>query len=423
MKTEAIFGPPGTGKTRSLIERTHAHKHQNVLYLSFTKAAALEAASRTGAFVRPSTIHSLTFNALGMSRASVVDKGKLAEFGKASGIPFMGSERGSDELQEGDEYLAVLEYANNRIIPPSAAWEQFGCPGTKTRFDNFCLSYLDWKKMYGFMDFDDMLKTFTEDDRAKPPRADVVFLDEAQDCSPQQWLAFLKVVKDAKKVYIAGDDDQAIYEWSGADPHGMINFAEETDGVVQVLNQSFRVPQAPLHIAIESCLSKLTKRVPKEFRPAPAMGSVDFYGSMLNIDFDKLNDGKSTMILLRDRFLVEEVKKELNRQMIPYDVLGGYSPWTGKYAAALKRKEKIDIPIFWRDFYEQADLTLPINITVSTIHQAKGREAERVVLDLTLRGKPLLAMALDRDPELRVLYVALTRTLDELILCGESPLL
>lgn len=77
----------------------------------------------------------------------------------------------------------------------------------------------------------------------------------------------------------------------------------------------------------------------------------------------------------------------------------------------------------WQDFYRQADLKQEIKVQLSTIHQAKGRESARVILDLSLSATVLEDLYRRPDPELRVLYVALTRTSDQLILCGENPLL
>ena len=42
-------------------------------------------------------------------------------------------------------------------------------------------------------------------------------VDEAQDLTPLQWDMVVKIVKGVDRIYIAGDDDQAIYEWNGAD--------------------------------------------------------------------------------------------------------------------------------------------------------------------------------------------------------------
>ncbi len=45
----------------------------------------------------------------------------------------------------------------------------------------------------------------------KIPEFDVVFIDEAQDLSPIQWKLYDILKSKSKKIYLAGDDDQAIY--------------------------------------------------------------------------------------------------------------------------------------------------------------------------------------------------------------------
>lgn len=49
------------------------------------------------------------------------------------------------------------------------------------------------------------------------PEFDVIFIDEAQDLSPLQWQLYDVLKTKTKDIYLAGDDDQAIFAWAGAD--------------------------------------------------------------------------------------------------------------------------------------------------------------------------------------------------------------
>lgn len=53
-------------------------------------------------------------------------------------------------------------------------------------------------------------------------------VDEAQDLTPLQWDMVVKIAKSVWRVYIAGDDDQAIYEWNGAEVEYFQTFPVET---------------------------------------------------------------------------------------------------------------------------------------------------------------------------------------------------
>ena len=66
------------------------------------------------------------------------------------------------------------------------------------------------------------------------------------------------------------------------------------------------------------------------------------------------------------------------------------------------------------DYYHRAlavhkDLTVPPKIELSTIHKAKGREADNVVVLLDQTGNIMDAMILNPDNEHRNWYVAVTR--------------
>jgi len=76
--------------------------------------------------------------------------------------------------------------------------------------------------------------------RGRAPKLDVMFVDEAQDLSPLQWAVVRKLCDHADKIYIAGDDDQAIYRWAGADVDYLISNSKNAI----VLKQSYRIPKS-----------------------------------------------------------------------------------------------------------------------------------------------------------------------------------
>ena len=83
------------------------------------------------------------------------------------------------------------------------------------------------------------------------------FIDEAQDLSPIQWKMFDVLKENSKHVILAGDDDQAIYGWAGAD---VKRFQQEPAKEI-VLPQSYRVPKLVQHIA-----NNILSRIPDERR-------------------------------------------------------------------------------------------------------------------------------------------------------------
>ena len=54
------------------------------------------------------------------------------------------------------------------------------------------------------------------------PNFDVVFIDEAQDLSLMQWNMVKTIWNRTEDNYIAGDDDQAIFKWAGANVDSFI---------------------------------------------------------------------------------------------------------------------------------------------------------------------------------------------------------
>ena len=72
------------------------------------------------------------------------------------------------------------------------------------------------------------------------PQLKVVFLDEAQDLTPLQWKIAHLINEKTDRMFIAGDDDQAIYGFAGSSPDWLLWLAKRWP--TQILEQSWRVP-------------------------------------------------------------------------------------------------------------------------------------------------------------------------------------
>ena len=106
-----------------------------------------------------------------------------------------------------------------------------------------------------------MISKFTQKDLS--PTFEVVFIDEAQDLSFLQWKMVKSIWNKSKDVYLAGDDDQAIFRWAGADLNYFINLK----GNIKILDESHRVPSGDIHNLAMRLVNRIIKRRPKLWKP------------------------------------------------------------------------------------------------------------------------------------------------------------
>ena len=82
-------------------------------------------------------------------------------------------------------------------------------------------------------------------------------------------------------MYIAGDDDQAIYEWNGAKPQRFVEYVGEKI----VLDQSYRVPSL-VHPIAERISERIISREPKIYKPRKEEGTVSNVSSIELLPLD-----------------------------------------------------------------------------------------------------------------------------------------
>jgi DNA helicase-2/ATP-dependent DNA helicase PcrA len=144
----------------------------------------------------------------------------------------------------------------------------------------------------------------------------VLFIDEAQDLSALQWRMVDLLIENANETYVAGDDDQAIYRWAGADVNHFINL----EGKVEVLGQSYRIPRSH-HLIAQRLIHKVSNRRPKVFQPRDEEGVVSWHRHSEEVD---LSQG-SWLLLSRTKRGADQLEEEVRQRGFLYVYEGGRS--------------------------------------------------------------------------------------------------
>ena len=319
MKT-IILGPPGTGKTTTLLNLVDEFIQQGVRpkqigYFSFTKKAAKEAASRAsvkfGLDVETDlsnfrTLHSYAFRMLGMSKEKMMKIEDYREFGQKCGIPIRTANYSAEDgtFNSDNEYLTII---NTAAVKRMDLLDYYDSRKNLLDIERNTLFLLAeelkrFKREKELKDFNDLLEDFIK--KEINPSFEVLFIDEAQDLSLIQWEMVRAIWKNSKKTYIAGDDDQAIFKWAGADVDHFIALKEEVDDI-KTLEQSYRIPGGPIHELSQKIISKVENRFDKQYKPRDEIGILKRYSDITQIDMSEGN----WLVLSSANYFLDDVKE------------------------------------------------------------------------------------------------------------------
>tara|TARA_R110000824_G_scaffold52675_3_gene146002 strand:- start:2397 stop:3914 length:1518 start_codon:yes stop_codon:yes gene_type:complete len=483
-KTHIIFGPPGTGKTTRLLNIADeylkgSYKPNEICFVSFTRKAAYEARDRAiekfnldkSDLPYFRTLHSLAWEALGMLPAQMINNSDKTNIAKELGLFF--SLRDFYTLPEeiniigstkGDRLMMTEQLARSKMIDLKTEWnntEYEDIPWEE--MEQFWEYYSRYKFEKGKMDFIDMISNFNK----VAPELDhkILIVDEVQDLTQVQWGMIDVLSETAEYTYIAGDDDQAIYRWSGADVYTLQNIP----GKREILTQSYRCPEKVWDLA-SKIISKVKHRVAKDWKPRLEEGTVEYIDEIWRLDMTK----GTWLILVRNNkyitdyeeycltnglffrsvrktpdahkalqaiFFWEElrdgkpltagaIKKVYSfmRKNLQYgakSILNKY-PETSLltltnlsediglktqeiWYKALDKLTPLQIAYYWQCRNNGEKLKQEPRILISTIHQVKGGEADNVVLDPEIGLKTWEAAQTNPEEEARVWYVGVTR--------------
>jgi len=469
-----ILGPPGTGKTTRLLHYARTFLKlgtpiEKIGYFAFTKKAAGEAKERM-LDQNPSisekqlkhfrTLHSLAFWKLGMKKSEVMQDEHYEDIGRSVGIEVTVYSNGEEKtgfVDSDSEYFNIINAARIKEIPIE---NEYNTDMYSQDLDQNLLYILrdelnNYKESFHLKDYTDMIEKFIVSELC--PKYDVVFIDEAQDLSPIQWKMFDVLKKNSKHVILAGDDDQAIYGWAGAD---VKRFQQEPAKEI-VLPQSYRVPRLVQHIA-DNILSRIPdeRRLKKEWEARDEDGSIYFGTSIEDVP---LHEGKWLVLaryndkliklkpILREMGIYFEYKDRKSYKTRLYSAIQSYTRWTNGSLLSISECKDLfeylgkdfsqteermyDLTEFgyqrtqlWFEVFETEpedslyirdmlqsgeELSKDPRVKLSTIHAAKGGEADNVLLllDNTKTIREAIEKSQDKeDEENRVWYVGITRT-------------
>lgn len=508
MKRQLILGPPGTGKTTSLLDIVDdclARKIPagRIAYVSFTQKAAYEARDRAcdrfdltaEDFPHFRTLHSLSTRIMGLKNDDFMHPEQYKEIGERIGLQGLTGQKTNwittetRSVNYGNHLLNLIDVSRNmklpwkeylRKLPPEVINYSVGRNAKQLKV--LAAEVSAYKQTFGLRDFADLM---LEPVRLEYPPLDidVAIIDEAQDLTAAQWDFVNRMFASVKELYIAGDDDQAIYEWNGADVGQFL----QLEGDRRVLSKSWRLPRRPW-ILSNWIAGQITQRYEKDWTHRDGEGVVK---SIRRVTMAPILEGGEWMVLARNNAFLKDVQRWLINKGVPikrndYDIIdpahmGAIHAWaalgngdcitgarakqlyetlvTKKHVAYGAKVRIADVEDDARlchdelhnEFGLMADITadwwdtltkIPAKkrayyrcvrqngeslrnprVTLSTIHGVKGGEAENVLLlsDMARQTHKMFRRTKKyKNEEHRVFYVGASRTKNNLYICGQQ---
>lgn len=513
-----VYGPPGTGKTtwisKAVTKAAEMYGEDQVSICSLTKTAVSEVVGRDLPLDpdNMTTLHARckrSLSAPGPAEAKIKQFIKDCPAYAGEGTLPPGLIKRSDPLEEeeGEGNLSEVIFSSSReptLYERAQILRQQMVP--KAHWPHEVLQWFrvwdDWCRQNGRMDFTGWLEAALEVDPL--PSQQMVFVDEAQDHTPLQ-LAVIRTWNTKARVLV-GDDDQNLYEWSGALPQFFFEPELPADRE-KVLAQSYRVPKAVHRMAMRWVLG-VSKRKQKDYMPRDHEGVVtmDRY-SIADADDGMLpprmleDPDRTYMVLATCGYMLDGIVSALKSRGIPFhnpyrrsnlkwNPLATVGPkirgylvkdrlWSGfeayEWAKVLKAKgvyregqkdkflelceekgsglltmddlrghflpgmldrilsrdlrvlrdfRRVGVPGQWAyglEVYSKDPAEWESRVIVGTVHSVKGGEADCVYLFPELSPSGFMDyLGNGRDRVMRLMYVGMTRSRDQLVLCDRS---
>ena len=384
-----LFGGPGSGKTTALLDRVEELLEdddvdfRDVLVVSYTRAAAAEIRDRlaerldlTPRALRGNvcTMHAKAYELLNLSRGDVVGESDKEEFCDRFGIDYEDEYEGSRRRSArsttlGNKIIATSQWLQRtrrdvadwydvpfkwddeevRLPPEIDDNAQTGNKYTPTwptdddRVD-VPAAIRGWRTYKGDNDltgFADMLERVAQ--RSLLPNVEYLIIDEFQDITTLQYDVYEEWKPHMKRVLIAGDDDQVVYAWQGADPDLLL---EEDVTQDEILPNSYRLPSRILNV-VNREVRHIEKRQEKDLNPRKEGGRVEavqnasMYDLARNVQGTIEQSDETVMVLFRARYQMFQFIDEFIDEGIPFGCLTDQRMWTDRLTQYVRAVEAV----------------------------------------------------------------------------------
>jgi len=383
-----LFGGPGSGKTTALLDRVEGLLDEgvdvrDVLVVSYTRAAAAEVRERLAERLGESpralkgnvcTMHAKAYELLNLSRGDVVGEDDKQSFCEEYGVEFEDEQGGAGRRTArsttlGNKTIATSQWLQRtnrdvadwydvpfqwdveevRLPPDVDPNAQEGNKYTPTwpsdddRVDvpETIRAWRAYKGEHDLVGFADMLERVVG--RSLVPDVDHLVIDEFQDITTLQYDVYESWRAHVESAFIAGDDDQVVYAWQGADPDLLLDTPVDDD---VVLPNSYRLPSRILNV-VNAEISHIEKRQEKDLNPRKEGGVVEAIEgpSMIELvrNVRRIVDAEDgdLMCLFRARYQMFQFIDEFIGHGIPFRMLTDGRMWTDRVTDYVRAVEAL----------------------------------------------------------------------------------
>ena len=234
--------------------------------------------------------------------------------------------------------------------------------------------------------------------------ANGVIVHNCQDLTPLQWRAIYTFFRDVKHLYVAGDPNQSLYRFNGGRPNYMLEMRYDD---IKILNHSSRCSSNVMEMAF-LVWKKMTNAAEMPISNGDTSGFGVFYPEKklrnnFKIAIERaINRGEKVLVLANTYFQLVKIRDDILKDdlTIPHNFYSGRCKYHYK-----DKKQNV--------------------ITFSTVHQAKGAEADYVIYDVSygrVYADHEYGCVEDRWQDYyRMVYTGITRAKKGIILCEVSP--